>query len=226
MASLRRFDIGSISRKLNGINARISVANCALFPCLTLRSYYQFKKRFVKILPKGDIQGGYTRMIISLIDFSFVRSLTAHLYTMKSPPPYDPVSLFLLELFRYIDQYPNMDKFLEILRDKDRARAYRTYAGIHMDNIPSKGTFSHFKARLGEGLYNEIFHILVDIFRQLEMITFNIIAHDGTLFPTRARYKLTFRTPKANVAYILTYSHKIQLDSIISIGYKPSECHT
>jgi hypothetical protein len=29
----------------------------------------------------------------------------------------------------------------------------------------------------------------VDIFRQLEMITFNIIAHDGTLFPTRARYK-------------------------------------
>jgi len=216
MASLRRFDIGSISRKLNGINARISVANCALFPCLTLRSYYQFKKRFVKILPKGDIQGGYTRMIISLIDFSFVRSLTAHLYTMKSPPPYDPVSLFLLELFRYIDQYPNMDKF----------RAYRTYAGIHMDNIPSKGTFSHFKARLGEGLYNEIFHILVDIFRQLEMITFNIIAHDGTLFPTRARYKLTFRTPKANVAYILTYSHKIQLDSIISIGYKPSECHT
>ena len=189
MASLRRFDIGSISRKLNGINARISVANSIVFPCLMMLSHYTFKKRFVKILPNGDIQGGFTRMIISLIDFSFVRSLTAHLYTMKSPPPYDPVSLFLLELFRYIDQYPNMDKFLEILRDKDRGRAYRTYAGIHMDNIPSKGTFSHFKARLGEGLYNEIFHILVDIFRQLEMITFNIIAHDGTLLPTRARYK-------------------------------------
>ncbi len=58
-----------------------------------------------------------------------------------------------------------------------------------MNHIPTKGTFSHFKARLGEGLYNEIFHILVDIFRQLEMITFNIIAHDGTLFPSRARYK-------------------------------------
>jgi hypothetical protein len=58
-----------------------------------------------------------------------------------------------------------------------------------MDHIPTKGTFSHFKTRLGEGLYNEIFHILVDIFHQLEMITFNIIAHDGTLFPTRARYK-------------------------------------
>jgi hypothetical protein len=189
MRNLSQFDIRSISRKLNGINARISVANSIVFPCLMMRSHYIFKKRFVKILPNGDVQGGLTRMITSLIDFSFVRSLTAHRYTMKSPPPYDPVSLFLLELFRYIDQYPNMDKFLETLRDKDNGRAYRTYAGIHMDNIPTKGTFSHFKTRLGEGLYNEIFHILVDIFRQLEMITFNIIAHDGTLFPTRARYK-------------------------------------
>ncbi len=40
--------------------------------------------------------------------------------------------------------------------------------------------------------------ILVNIFHQLEMITFNIIAHDGTLFPTRtngfdaARQRLTF----------------------------------
>ncbi len=50
MASLRRFDIGSISRKLSGINARISVANSILFPCLNLLSSYQLKKRFVKIL--------------------------------------------------------------------------------------------------------------------------------------------------------------------------------
>jgi hypothetical protein len=189
MASLRRFDISSISKKLNRINARISVANNIPFPCLMMLSHYTFKKRFVKILPNGDIQGGFTRMITSLIDFSFVRSLTAHRYTMKSPPPYDPVSLFLLELFRYIDQYPNMDRFLKDLRDKDKGRAYRTYAGIEMNHIPTKGTFSNFKARLGEGLYNEIFHVLVDIFRQLEMITFDIIAHDGTLFSTRARYK-------------------------------------
>ncbi len=62
-------------------------------------------------------------MITSLIDFSFIRSLTAHLYVMKSPPPYDPPSLFLLELFRYIDRYPNMDRFLKDLRDKDKGRA-------------------------------------------------------------------------------------------------------
>ncbi len=34
MASLRRFDIGSISRKLGGINAWISVADSIPFPWL------------------------------------------------------------------------------------------------------------------------------------------------------------------------------------------------
>jgi hypothetical protein len=82
-----------------------------------------------------------------------------------------------------------MSHFLDVLRDKDRGRAYRTYAGISMDYIPSEGTFSNFRVRLGEQLYNEIFHVLVGIFQQLEMITFKIIAHDGTLYPTWARYK-------------------------------------
>ncbi len=189
MRSLRQFDIRSISKKINGINARVVLRNSAAFPCLAMLSHYTFKKRFVKILPNGDVQGGLVKMIMSLIDFSFVRSLTAHRYNIKSPLPYDPVSLFLLEMFRYIDLYPTMDSFLTVLRDKDNGRAYRAYAGIHTDNIPTKGTFSNFKARLGETLYNEIFHVLVDIFHQLEMITFDIIAHDGTLFPSRSRYK-------------------------------------
>jgi hypothetical protein len=95
----------------------------------------------------------------------------------------------LLDLFRHIDSHQNMKKFLEIVRDKDRGRSYRTYAGISEDHIPCEGTFSIFRERLGETLYNEIFHLLVHIFHQLEMITFNIIAHDGTLYPTWARYK-------------------------------------
>ncbi|MCK5096550.1 MAG: hypothetical protein KAR45_00515 [Desulfobacteraceae bacterium] len=188
MTPLDKFNISSVSKKLNGINAKISIANDVPFPCLVLLSKYEFTQRFVKILSNGDIQGGFTKMIISLIDFSFVRSLAAPCYSIKSPPVYDPVSLFLLEMFRYIDLHQNMDKFLEVLRDYDRGRAYRRYAGIN-NHIPTKGTFSNFKARLGHELYNEIFHILVDIFHKLQMITFNIIAHDGTLFPTRARYK-------------------------------------
>jgi len=186
---LKKFTVANVSRKLNQINPEISLSHQGPFPNLWLLSNYQFKKRFVNILPNGDIQGGYAKMITSLIDFSFIRSLVAHRYSAKGPPCYDPPSLFLIDLFRYLDGYQDMSKFLELVRDKDRGRAYRTYAGISMDHIPCEGTFSYFRLHLGESLYNEIFHVLVGIFHQLEMITFKILAHDGTLYPTWARYK-------------------------------------
>ena len=94
-------------------------------------------------------------MITSLINFSFIRSLVAHCYSEYGPPCYDPPSLFLLDLFRYIDGYQNMSKFLELLRDNDRGRVYRTHAlrdGVrHFEQyIPYEAIFSIFRARLGE----------------------------------------------------------------------------
>ena len=133
----------------------------------SLLSHYRFKKRFVNILPNGNIQGGYAKMITSLIDFSFIRSLVADCYSPYGPPCYDPPSLFLLDLFRYIDGYQNMSQFLTLLYDEDRGKAYRSYSGISMDNIPSEGTLSNFRIRLGERLYNEIFHMLVGTFINL-----------------------------------------------------------
>jgi hypothetical protein len=82
-----------------------------------------------------------------------------------------------------------MSQFIPLLHDKDKGRAYRAYAGITMDHIPCEATFSNFRTCLGGKLYNEIFHVLVDIFHQLQMITFKILTHDGTLYPTWARYK-------------------------------------
>jgi len=186
---LKKFTVANVSRKLNEINLQISLSHQKPFPNLSLLSNYTFKKRFVKILPNGDIQGGYARMITSLINFSFIRSLVAHRYSIKGPPCYDPPSLFLTDLFRYVDGYQYMSQFLKLLRDKELGRAYRKYAGFSKNKVPCEGTFSNFRARLGASLYNEIFHLLVDIFHQLEMITFNILAHDGTLYPTWARYK-------------------------------------
>jgi hypothetical protein len=195
-----KFTISNVSKKLNEINLKISLSHQKPFPNLSLLSQYSFKKRFVKIFPNGSIQGGFAKMIISLIDFSFIRSLVADCYSPYGPPCYDPPSMFLLDLFRYIDAHQDMSHFLDVLRDKDRGRAYRSYAGlrpvgdyapegISADRIPSEGTFSNFRGRIGEHLYNEIFHVLVDLFHQLKMITFKILAHDGTLYPSWARYK-------------------------------------
>ena len=185
---LKKFTIANVSRKLNEINPKISLSHQKPFPNLSLLSHYEFKKRFVKILPNGDIEGGYAKMITSLIDFSFIRSLVADCYSIKAPPCYDPPSIFLTDLFRYMDGFQYMSQFLKVLRDEERGAAYRDYAGFS-ERIPCEGTFSNFRARLGASHYIDIFHVLVDIFRQLEMITFNILAHDGTLYPTWARYK-------------------------------------
>jgi hypothetical protein len=186
---LNQFTIASVAKKLNQININVSLSHQNPFPNLHLLSHYRFKKRFVKIFPNGDIKGGMCRMIASLIDFSFIRSLVADCYTTIAPPCYDPPSLFLLELFRFIDGYKEMNRFCQLLRDEDRGRPYRQLAGITPDNIPCEATFSHFRKRLGASRYNEIFHVLVDIFHQLQMITFKVLAHDGTLYPTWARYK-------------------------------------
>jgi len=186
---LEKFTISNISKNLNKINIKISLSHQKPFPRLSMLSHYKFKKRFVKILPDGSIEGGMCKMITSLIDFSFIRSLVQDRYSVFGPPPYDPVSLFLLDLFWYIDGYKTRKDFLSRLHDKDQGRAYRSYAGISMDNIPSPGTFSNFREYIGQARYNEIFHVLVDIFHQLEMITFNIICIDGTLYRSGARYK-------------------------------------
>ena len=184
----KKFTFDNITQELNEINPEISLSNQRPFPNLHLLSHYDFKKRPVKILPNGDIEGGYAKMIASLIDFSFIRSVVAHCYSIKAPPCYDPPSIFLTDLFRYVDGFQYMSQFLKVVRDPERGLAYRDYAGF-IENVPCEGTFSNFRARLGESLYMEIFHVLVDIFRKLQMITCNILAHDGTLYPTWARYK-------------------------------------
>jgi len=148
-------------------------------------------------------------MITSLIDFSFVRSMAADAYSIFGPASYDPVTLFLLDLFRYIDGYPDMNAFLTVLRDEKRGSEYRRYAGI-TENIPSEGTFSNFRKRLGEKRYNDIFHVLVGIFHDLEMITFKMISHDGTLYPSWARYK--------GCTYFCDECSKITVPNVIEKG--------
>ena len=120
MNPIHKFTIGNIAKKLNKINQNLSASHQKLFPKPKLLSQYIFRKRFVFIDPRGYVQGGYACRITSLIDFTFVRSLAVDAYSIFGPPCYDPVTLFLLDLFRYIDDYPDMDAFLTDLREPKR----------------------------------------------------------------------------------------------------------
>jgi hypothetical protein len=220
---LNQFTIASVAKKLNKINVKVSLSHQKPFPNLHLLSHYRFKKRFVKIYPNGDIKGGMYRMIASLIDFSFIRSLVADCYATISPPCYDPPSLFLLDLFRHIDGYKEMSRFCKVLRDEDRGRSYRQLAGITSDIIPCEGTFSNFRGRIGASRYNEIFHVLVDFFHQLEMVTFKVLAHDGTLYPTRARYKGCISVTSARALALKMSSAKLKTGSFIDSTIWPNK---
>ena len=151
---LTMFSLDNILNKMSDINAKIVQINNKPFPKKDLLSNYQYKNRTIHFTSKGGIQGSYARIITSVIDFSFIRSITAYRYSSKGAACYDPPTLFLLDLFHYIEEAPDLKDFLaNTLHDKNKGRGYRTYAGI-IDCIPCQGTFSHFRKRLGENLYN------------------------------------------------------------------------
>lgn len=182
--------MGSIIKKLNRIRVHINTKYNQPFPKpqIFLLSQYTYNRRYIKIHPDGRIVGGLSRFVSSLVDFSFIRSIVAHKYKVWGFA-YDPVSLFLLELFRYLEKYPDMKTFVQTVRDREKGKHYRLYAGIKYPNLPCEGTFTNLKDRLGEELYSQIFHVLVEIAELLGFLSYKILATDGTLFPTNTRYK-------------------------------------
>jgi hypothetical protein len=184
------FSIAYPIRKLREINPLIKVRNSKPFPKEEARrlSHYQFKKEFVPVNDDASVRGGMSQLVASTIDFTFVRSITADAYSFFGGSCYDPVSLFLLDLFCYLNRLRFISDFCLILRDPLRGDTYRRFAGIRSDFIPCEATFSNFRSRIGEALYQQIFHALVSLVEKLGLISFNFLATDGTLFPSSARY--------------------------------------
>jgi len=180
-----------VIRKLNEIRIAINLQHQQSFPKSRSRllSYYCFVPRRIKINPSGEIAGGLARFVTSLIDFSFVRSICASAYSSRGGHAYDPVSLFLLELFRYLEKFPDLKTFLSVLRDEEKGKHYRLYAGFSLSHVPCEADFTHLKDRLGEGFYIEISQVLLEIVRLLGFLSFNILSTDGTLFPSYSHYK-------------------------------------
>lgn len=189
MANLTCFSLKSIARRLNSINISINLQHYRPFPKPKeqMFSWYTYQNRWVKILPNGYFNKA--RLVSSLIDFTFIRSLVADIYSKEGGNCYDPASLFLCDLFRWLEGFRWMKDFCRLLHHKYNGASYRLYAGIPDERIPCEGDFSNFRARIGEARYNAIFHVLVEILKQLDIITARVLSHDGTLVPSFARYR-------------------------------------
>jgi hypothetical protein len=209
MKNLFPFHLGNVIKKLNKIRIAINLKHQNPFPKSPERllSHYCFIPRRIKINPSGQIAGGLSRFVTSLIDFSFVRSITASAYSHIGGHAYDPVTLFLLELFRYLEKFPDMKSFLSVGHDHERGKHYRLYAGLHYPHLPCEADFTHLKDRLGEERYHQIFQVLVEITQLLGLLTFSILSTDGTLFPSYSRYK--------GCTYFCDECHSIEFKGLI-----------
>lgn len=127
---LSSYSLKNIAKRLNSINISINLQHQRRFPKPKERmlSYYTYQNRWVKVFDEGYFNKA--RLVTSLIDFSFIRSLVADAYSKEGADPYDPVSLFLCELFRWLDSFASMKDFLKTLHDKCNGYSYRVYAGI------------------------------------------------------------------------------------------------
>jgi len=188
---LTQFSIDNIIANLKEINPAINWAHAKPFPKEESRwlSRYQFHPQFIHVNDDGSVRGGLSQLVTSLIDFSFVRSVAADAYSIFGAPCYDPVSLFVLDLSRYLDKIADIKHFCFILRDPGLGQSYRALAGLRDDFILCRATFTNFRARLGESRYQDILHALVSLVEKLGFLSYRIQATDGTLFPSAARYR-------------------------------------
>jgi len=85
--------------------------------------------------------------------------------------------------------YPDMKTFVEVLRDREKRKTPSVLCRNTLSPCALLGNIYQSKKRLGEKLYNEIFYVLVEIAELLGFLFYKLLAIDGTLFRTNARYK-------------------------------------
>lgn len=84
MRNLAPFAIGSVIRKLNHIHCQISAKHQIPFPKpgAFWRSKYVYERRCIRIHDDGRLERSLSRFVSSPVDFSFVRSIVAHKYSL------------------------------------------------------------------------------------------------------------------------------------------------
>ena len=109
--NLSRFSLKNVSKKLNSIIVQINLQHQTPFPKSKNRllSFYCHKKYFTDIQPNGYFNK--SRLVSSLIDFSFIRSMVADAYSDEGGHCFDPVSIFLCDIFRWLDNFHSISSF-------------------------------------------------------------------------------------------------------------------
>ncbi len=197
-----RFSLKRLRKILNNIEITITVAipeEPFTKDQQRMYSYYRFRPLEIQLNPDGTLKGGILTFTFAWIDWSFLRLLVAPFYkaSQEGGCLWDPVTLFLLDLLRLLLRFPSRDKLLDELRQETAlGKEIAAFVGIDLAHpqdidhkVPSEMAFTHFRNRLTDPVvYEAVFHIMVGFLRQLDIITFQVLAFDSMLVETWATF--------------------------------------
>jgi len=189
-----RFSLKRLHKILNNIKITVRLPGVGIpFPKSSERmySYYQFQPRKIKVTRRGYLKGGLLTFVFAWIDWSFLRDLAAPDYSDSAEGGWlwDPVTLILLDFLRVLSHRDGRTDLLNELRDETPlGHQIAESVGIDLDHprhpdhvVPTEMVFTHLRQRLGPVVYEGMMQIVVGFLRQLEVITFGVLAFDSML---------------------------------------------
>jgi hypothetical protein len=184
------FDLETFVNKAAQVNQRTLEAFTLPFPKAPHRwlSHYQFRPRPIEFTAEGEVEGGLSWLLGATIDLSFTRALFAPSYSKEGGHCYDPASSFFLEVASRVDGYPDYARFCADLRQQEKGLRYRELAGLHAA-IPGEDDLSYFRRRVGAEAIEAALAVFVGLFRDVGLITGELLSTDGQLEPSYSRFK-------------------------------------
>jgi hypothetical protein len=187
---LTSFNLETFMTQAAALNQRNAETYTTPFPKAPTRwlSHYNYRPRPIAFTSEGEVEGGLSWLIGATIDLSFTRSLFAPSYAPEGGYCYDPASSFFLEIAAKVDRYCDYASFCHDLRQHDKGQRYRDLAGLQ-NAIPGEDDLSNFRRRVGASAIDSAMAVFVDFFREFGLIKGEVLATDGQLEPTHARFK-------------------------------------
>jgi len=134
--------------------------------------------------------------VLNSVNTTHTRRLLKGLYHRKGPgrKPYNPVSMLKAQILKHLLRIPS-DRRLA-LRLKHDGRAARA-CGFGKQT-PSHGLFTHFRHRLGENTYREIFDHLLRRLVEAGAVKGEVVAVDSTHVDAYSQRALDNRTGRSD----------------------------
>lgn len=128
------------------------------------------------------------RRVDKILDLSFVRDLTAHLYCQDNGrPSIDPELFFRICLITY---FYNIDSDRLVCEELEYNLSYRWFCRLSLEDVtPDHSSLTKIRDRLGEETFKEIFERIVRLCIEKGMVKGDKVMMDGSLVRADAALK-------------------------------------